>query len=109
MAARAAPMRRRTITVSKMCKRAPGEGPIGSVVRWVKAVASRPPKHYNFQRHAEGPMLRIAMISTPFIPVPPRDYGGTELVVYQLVEGLVQRGHEVTLFATGDSHTSAEL
>lgn len=49
------------------------------------------------------------MISTPFLRVPPRDYGGTELVVYELVEGLVHRGHDVTLFATGDSKTSAEL
>jgi glycosyltransferase involved in cell wall biosynthesis len=53
--------------------------------------------------------MKIAMISTPFVRVPPRDYGGTELVVYELVEGLVRRGHEVTLFATGDSKTSAEL
>ncbi|HEY3013166.1 MAG TPA: glycosyltransferase family 4 protein [Gemmatimonadales bacterium] len=49
------------------------------------------------------------MISTPFLPVPPRDYGGTELVVHELVDGLIERGHEVTLFATGDSHTRAEL
>lgn len=54
-------------------------------------------------------MLRIAMISTPFIPVPPRDYGGTELVVHELVEGLLDRGHQVTLFATGDSQTRATL
>jgi glycosyltransferase involved in cell wall biosynthesis len=53
--------------------------------------------------------MKIAMISTPFLPVPPRDYGGTELVVHELVEGLVRRGHQVTLFATGDSHTSGEL
>jgi glycosyltransferase involved in cell wall biosynthesis len=53
--------------------------------------------------------MNIAMISTPFLPVPPRDYGGTELVVSELVEGLVERGHEVTLFAPGDSHTTAEL
>ena len=53
--------------------------------------------------------MKIAMISTPFLRVPPRDYGGTELVVYELVEGLVHRGHDVTLFATGDSTTSAEL
>src|SRR5919197_5566669 len=50
--------------------------------------------------------MRIAMISTPFVAVPPRTYGGTELVVAELVEGLVERGHEVTLFATGDSRTS---
>lgn len=53
--------------------------------------------------------MKIAMISTPFLPVPPRDYGGTELVVHELVEGLIRRGHEVTLFATGDSRTSARL
>jgi glycosyltransferase involved in cell wall biosynthesis len=49
------------------------------------------------------------MISTPFVPVPPRDYGGTELIVHELVEGLVRRGHAVTLFATGDSRTGATL
>jgi glycosyltransferase involved in cell wall biosynthesis len=53
--------------------------------------------------------MRIAVVSTPFISTPPRDYGGTELVVSDLVEGLVDRGHDVTLFATGDSSTSAEL
>jgi glycosyltransferase involved in cell wall biosynthesis len=49
--------------------------------------------------------MRIAMISTPFVPVPPPDYGGTELVVHQLVEGLLQRRHDVVLFATGDSRS----
>jgi glycosyltransferase involved in cell wall biosynthesis len=53
--------------------------------------------------------MRIAMISTPFLSVPPRDYGGTELVVYELVEGLTAKGHDVTLFATGDSSTTATL
>jgi len=53
--------------------------------------------------------MRIAMISTPFLAVPPRDYGGTELVVHELTQGLIERGHDVTLFATGDSQTSARL
>jgi glycosyltransferase involved in cell wall biosynthesis len=53
--------------------------------------------------------MRIAMISTPFIPVPPPLYGGTELVVHYLVEGLLERGHDVTLFATGDSRSRARL
>jgi glycosyltransferase involved in cell wall biosynthesis len=53
--------------------------------------------------------MRIAMISTPFVPVPPVGYGGTELVVFELVEGLLQRGHDVTLYATGDSRTRARL
>lgn len=47
--------------------------------------------------------MRIAIISTPFIRVPPRGYGGTELFCYELVEGLVAAGHDVTLFATGDA------
>jgi glycosyltransferase involved in cell wall biosynthesis len=53
--------------------------------------------------------MRIALISTAFIPVPPRKYGGTELMVAELADGLVARGHDVTLFGTGDSCTSAEL
>lgn len=53
--------------------------------------------------------MRIALISTPFVSAPPRDYGGTELVVHELAEGLVEQGHHATLFATGDSATSADL
>jgi glycosyltransferase involved in cell wall biosynthesis len=53
--------------------------------------------------------MRIAMVSTPFLSVPPVRYGGTELVVWDLVDGLVERGHEVTLFATGDSRTRAPV
>jgi glycosyltransferase involved in cell wall biosynthesis len=47
--------------------------------------------------------VRIALVSTPFVPVPPRAYGGTELVVHELVRGLARAGHDVVLFATGDS------
>jgi glycosyltransferase involved in cell wall biosynthesis len=53
--------------------------------------------------------MRIALVSTPFLAVPPMDYGGTELVIYELAEGLHERGHELTVFATGDSRISAEL
>ncbi len=53
--------------------------------------------------------LRIAMIAPLWVPVPPFTYGGTELVVANLVEALVARGHDVTLFASGDSGTSAKL
>ncbi len=52
--------------------------------------------------------MRIALISTPFIRVPPGGYGGTELFCSELAEALHARGHEVTLFATGDSRTSCE-
>jgi len=47
--------------------------------------------------------VRIALVSTPFAAVPPRGYGGTELVVHELARGLSAAGHQVTLFATGDS------
>lgn len=53
--------------------------------------------------------LRIAQISTLWETTPPPLYGGTERIVSVLTEELVKRGHDVTLFATGDSKTSAKL
>jgi glycosyltransferase involved in cell wall biosynthesis len=49
--------------------------------------------------------MRIAVLSTPFIRVPPLGYGGTELFCWELSEELAARGHEVTLYTTGDSIT----
>ncbi len=53
--------------------------------------------------------MKIGMIAPPWFPLPPRRYGGIEFVVSLLTEGLVERGHEVTLFASGDSETGARL
>jgi glycosyltransferase involved in cell wall biosynthesis len=53
--------------------------------------------------------MKIAQIAPLHERVPPRLYGGTERVVSYLTEELVRRGHEVTLFASGDSVTGAEL
>lgn len=53
--------------------------------------------------------MRIALISTPCIPVPPPRYGGTELVVAELASALQSLGHSVTTFATGDSRPVGEL
>ena len=53
--------------------------------------------------------MRIAQISPLIESVPPKLYGGTERVVSYLTEELVRLGHDVTLFASGDSLTSAEL
>jgi glycosyltransferase involved in cell wall biosynthesis len=53
--------------------------------------------------------MRIAQIAPLFEAVPPKRYGGTERVVHWLTEELVGLGHDVTLFATGDSETSATL
>lgn len=54
-------------------------------------------------------VVRVAQVAPPFESVPPARYGGTERVVWTLTEELVRRGHQVTLFASGDSHTTARL
>jgi glycosyltransferase involved in cell wall biosynthesis len=53
--------------------------------------------------------MRIAQVAPLAEAVPPKLYGGTERVVSWLTEELVRQGHHVTLFASGDSETSAEL
>lgn len=53
--------------------------------------------------------VRIAQIAPPWLPVPPPGYGGIENVVALLTDGLVARGHDVTLFACGGSATTAHL
>jgi glycosyltransferase involved in cell wall biosynthesis len=53
--------------------------------------------------------MRIAQLATNTESVPPTGYGGTEIVVSLLTEALVKNGHDVTLFASGDSKTAAKL
>ncbi len=53
--------------------------------------------------------LKVAVLAPVWFPVPPTGYGGIELVVSLLADGLVDAGHEVTLFASGDSLTKASL
>jgi glycosyltransferase involved in cell wall biosynthesis len=76
--------------------------------------------HYNFAESFEldinggsggagGRRLRIAQIAPLYESVPPKLYGGTERVVSYVTEELVRGGHEVTLFAAGDSETQANL
>ncbi len=70
-------------------------------------------------RHGVGPAargdwydagtMRIAEVAPPWLAVPPKGYGGIEWVVSLLADGLAERGHDVTLFATGDSVTKAKL
>jgi glycosyltransferase involved in cell wall biosynthesis len=55
------------------------------------------------------PVLKIAQVAPLFESVPPKYYGGTERIVSYLTEDLVRRGHDVTLFASGDSETRAHL
>src|SRR5258708_3577269 len=56
-----------------------------------------------------GLTMKIAQIAPLIESVPPRLYGGTERIVSYLTEELVAQGHGVTLFASGDSLTSAKL
>ena len=58
------------------------------------------------RKQAENP-LRIVVVSPPYYEIPPRGYGGVERVCFALVEGLVERGHEVTLVGVGPRHTRA--
>jgi glycosyltransferase involved in cell wall biosynthesis len=53
--------------------------------------------------------LKVAVLAPPWFAVPPTGYGGIEWVVSLLADGLVDAGHDVTLFASGDSHTKARL
>jgi glycosyltransferase involved in cell wall biosynthesis len=53
--------------------------------------------------------VRIAMVAPPWYDVPPDGYGGTEQLVGTLVDGLIQRGHDVVLIAAGEDRTEADL
>jgi glycosyltransferase involved in cell wall biosynthesis len=53
--------------------------------------------------------VKIAILSPVWFPVPPSRYGGIEWIVALLADGLVERGHDVALFASGDSQTKAKL
>src|SRR3954451_25013102 len=53
--------------------------------------------------------MRIAQVAPLIERVPPKRYGGTERVVAYLTDELVRQGHDVTLFASGDSRTLAKL
>jgi glycosyltransferase involved in cell wall biosynthesis len=79
---------------------APKKPDPGCVIRELFAEFRRPEAFTN---------MRIAQIAPLTESVPPRFYGGTERVVSFLTEELVSMGHDVTLFASGDSQTSADL
>lgn len=53
--------------------------------------------------------MKIAQIAPPWLTVPPKTYGGTESVLFSLLEEQIAQGHDVTLFAPGDAQTSAQL
>jgi hypothetical protein len=52
--------------------------------------------------------MKVALVAPPFISVPPADYGGTELFVAQLAEGLQKAGFQVVVYANGESTVNIE-
>src|SRR5262249_54979611 len=75
----------------------------------VRAPAGSIPRPAIHGPQLRTPRMKIAQISPLIESVPPRLYGGTERVVSYLTEALVAQGHDVTLFASGDSVTAAKL
>jgi glycosyltransferase involved in cell wall biosynthesis len=81
---------------------------------------TRPPLHAARSSVADGTVgldrngdrrhpLRIGLVAPPVVKVPPERYAGTERIVGVLADGLVRRGHHVTLFASGDSTAGSEV
>src|SRR3954454_16964783 len=60
------------------------------------------------RRRYGRPHVRIGLVAAPWLPVPPEQYGGTELVVDLLARGLTAKGHDVLVVATGDSRSPVE-
>jgi glycosyltransferase involved in cell wall biosynthesis len=67
----------------------------------------RKPVIVSVERSSAARPLRIAQVAPPIEAVPPPGYGGTERVVGELVRSLAERGHDVTLYASGDSTAPA--
>ena len=53
--------------------------------------------------------MRIALVAPPFIPVPPKKYGGTELFVAELAMGLQREGIDVTVYTNGESEVEVPI
>jgi len=77
----------------------------------IESISLDPLESEPVKRHGGGSAsrLRIAQVAGPFEPVPPRGYGGTERVIDALVRELIDRGHEVTTYAAGDSDVPGRL
>ena len=53
--------------------------------------------------------MKVAIVANPFAKIPAEKYGGTEVVIYNIIRGLMQRGHEPILLGTGDSKVDCQL
>src|SRR5690242_6230355 len=87
------------------CRPVRGKGPdVSEATRRFRrgaAKATRRPETVVHQLRRVRPRLRVAMVVPPWYELPPQGYGGLEMIVAALVDGLVDRGHQVTLFGAG--------
>ena len=91
------------------CTIRPARAPTRKIVEGVRRHRNRTRSAQFFPLELAESSMKIAQIAPLIESVPPRFYGGTERVVSYLTEELVRLGHDVTLFASGDSMTSARL
>jgi hypothetical protein len=82
-------------------------GPLGDVAfRTLHLTRPESPQRSIGREHI---IMKIAQVAPLYESVPPKFYGGTERVVSYITEEFVKLGHEITLYASGDSKTSARL
>jgi hypothetical protein len=53
--------------------------------------------------------VKVAIVASPYVPVPPLKYGGSEKIIYYLIKGLLEEGHEPILLGAGDSTVKCEV
>jgi glycosyltransferase involved in cell wall biosynthesis len=53
--------------------------------------------------------VKVAIVASPYVPVPPLKYGGSEKIIYYLIKGLIENGHEPILLGAGDSKVKCKL
>jgi len=75
---------------------------------WFSRSGETPARPHRMNGHATR-RLRIAIVAPPYYSVPPTSYGGIELMCHVLIEGLVDRGHDITLIAVGEARTRARF
>lgn len=67
------------------------------------------PMYFLTTRYTIKDIMKIAIVADPYVPIPPRLYGGTELVISNLIKGLKEQGHEPILLAPGDSKIDCRI
>ena len=103
-------LHRRTTGAQEAAAKSPGAAALSSAVMPPSQIRQRTVgKRPQPRGHSAAERLRVALLCPVWFPVPPPLYGGIEAVVALLAEALSDAGHEVTVFASGDSQTRATV